>query len=501
MANSQARLTKPTLDKDLDKLTRVEEAAHFVSKGLVAPGIGLVFLALAMVFSAVYVMDRPGAVIIIAAAAIGAYMAMNIGANDVTNNVSPAVGSKALTMTGALVIAAIFETLGAVIAGGDVVSTISKGIIDPTSVPGTNAFIWAMMAALLASALWLNLATWLGAPVSTTHSIVGGVMGAGIAAAGADAVDWVQMSSIAASWIISPLLGGIVAAIFLAFIKEYIIYRDDKLAAARKWVPVLIAVMTGAFAAYLATKGLNRLISISFVTALLIGIAAGVISYFAAVPFVGRQSLGLENRYQSLRKLFRIPLIFSAALLSFAHGANDVANAIGPLAAIVHAAQDAEVSSNVTVPFWVMLIGAVGISLGLLLFGPRLIALVGEQITKLNPMRAFCVALSAALTVIVASAMGLPVSSTHIAVGAVFGVGFFREWYTRNSKRRLEYIRRKGGKIDLEEAEERNPDEMRRRYLVRRSHFMTIVAAWIITVPAAAGLSALLFVLLDSVFG
>ena len=501
MANSQARLAKPTLDKDLDKLTRLEEAAHFVSRGLVAPGVALVFLVLAMLFAGVYVIDRPGAAVVIAAAAIGAYMAMNIGANDVTNNISPAVGSKALTMTGALIIAAIFETAGAMIAGGDVVETISKGIIAPDAVASPTIFIWVMMGALLSSALWVNLATWLGAPVSTTHAIVGGVIGAGIAAAGTGSVDWAAMTAIAASWVISPLLGGIVAALFLALIKEFIIYRDDKIAAAKTWVPVLIAVMTGSFSAYLALKGLNNVLPIGVATGFLIGIGAGIAAYVAAVPLVRRQSNGLENRNQSLRKLFRIPLIFSAALLSFAHGANDVANAIGPLAAIVHAAQEADMSANVSVPFWVMLIGAIGISLGLLLYGPRLVALVGEQITKLNPMRAFCVALSAALTVIVASALGLPVSSTHIAVGAVFGVGFFREWYTRNSKRRMDYIRRKNGKLDTDEIEERNTEEMRRRYLVRRSHFMTIVAAWIITVPAAGALSAVLFVLLNGLFG
>ncbi|MCP8897558.1 inorganic phosphate transporter [Shinella daejeonensis] len=501
MANSQARLGKPTLDKDLDKLTRVEEAAHFVSKGLVAPGIGLIFLVLVTLFAGVYVIDRPGAVIVIAATAIGAYMAMNIGANDVTNNISPAVGSRALTMTGALIIAAIFETLGAIIAGGDVVDTISKGIIAPDAVPSPTIFIWVMMGALLSSALWVNLATWLGAPVSTTHAIVGGVIGAGIAASGTASVDWTAITAIAASWVISPLLGGIVAAAFLAFIKEFIIYRDDKIVAARTWVPVLIAVMTGSFLAYLVLKGLGNLISIGMPLTFAIGIVASGIAYAVAVPLVRRQSEGLENRNQSLRKLFRIPLIFSAALLSFAHGANDVANAIGPLAAIVHAAQEADISAQVDVPFWVMLIGGLGISVGLLLFGPRLVALVGEQITKLNPMRAFCVALSAGLTVIVASAFGLPVSSTHIAVGAVFGVGFFREWYTRKSKRRQDYIRRRNGKVDPEEVEERNPDEMRRRYLVRRSHFMTIVAAWIITVPAAAGLSAALFLLLNGLFG
>ena len=445
---------------------------------------------MAMIYAGVYVMDQPGAVIVIAAAAIGAYMAMNIGANDVTNNVGPAVGSKAMSMTVALIIAAVFETAGAMIAGGDVVETISKGILDPQLMPSTDTFIWAMMAALLSSALWVNLATWLGAPVSTTHAVVGGVVGAGVAAAGFAAIDWITMAGIAGSWVISPLLGGVVAALFLAFIKEYIIYRHDKLAAARKWVPVLIGFMVGTFCAYLALKGLNKLVDVTLLSATLIGLACGILSWALSVPMVRRQSMGLENRNQSLRKLFRLPLIFSAALLSFAHGANDVANAIGPLSAIVHAAQAHEITAEISIPLWVMVIGAFGISLGLLLFGPRLIKLVGEQITKLNPMRAFCVALSAAFTVIVASWLGLPVSSTHIAVGAVFGVGFFREWYTRKSKRRIEYMRMKASTWDIDEQEERNADELRRRYLVRRSHFMTIIAAWVITVPASALLAA-----------
>ncbi|MDI7864814.1 inorganic phosphate transporter [Rhizobiaceae bacterium n13] len=493
MPKSTPHLVKRTLDKDLDKIAYVEEATNYVSRGLAGPGIGLVFLVVAMIFAGVYVINQPGAAIVIAAAAIGAYMAMNIGANDVTNNVGPAVGSKAMSMTVALIIAAVFETAGAMIAGGDVVETISKGILDPSLMSNTDIFIWAMMAALLSSALWVNLATWLGAPVSTTHAVVGGVVGAGVAAAGVGSIDWVQMAGIATSWVISPLLGGVVAALFLAFIKEYIIYREDKIAAARKWVPVLIALMVGSFSAYLALKGLKKVADISLLTATMIGLVAGAMSWAGSVPLVRRQSIGLENRNQSLRKLFRLPLIFSAALLSFAHGANDVANAIGPLSAIVHAAQDHEITAQISIPLWVMVIGAFGISLGLLLFGPRLIRLVGEQITKLNPMRAFCVALSAAFTVIVASWLGLPVSSTHIAVGAVFGVGFFREWYTRNSKRRINYMRMKAGNWDIEEPEERNPDELRRRYLVRRSHFMTIVAAWVITVPASALLAAAIY--------
>ncbi|THV23313.1 inorganic phosphate transporter [Peteryoungia ipomoeae] len=493
MGKSTPKLLKPTLDKDLDKIAFVEEAAQHVSRGFAPFGIAILFLVAATVFAGAVVMDRPGSLMVIAAAAIGAYMAMNIGANDVTNNVGPAVGSRAMSMGVALAIAVVFETAGAMIAGGDVVSTISRGIVDPAKMPSADVFVWAMMASLLSSALWVNLATWIGAPVSTTHAVVGGVLGAGVAAAGMASVNWSVMGGIAASWIISPVLGGIIAALFLAFIKEFIIYRHEKIEAARRWVPILIGIMTGAFISYLVLKGLNKLVTVTLWQSLAIGLFAGIISWLLSRPLIRRQSEGLENRNQSLRKLFRLPLIFAAALLSFAHGANDVANAIGPLSAIVHAAQAHEISGEVIVPLWVMIIGAAGISLGLLLFGPRLIKLVGEQITKLNPMRAYCVSLSAAITVIVASALGLPVSSTHIAVGAVFGVGFFREWYTRNSKRRMEYMRMKSEKWVIEPKPERNPEELRRRYLVRRSHFMTIVAAWIITVPASAGLAAVLY--------
>jgi len=493
MAKSPPSLVKRTLDKDLDKFAYVEEAAQHISRGYAPIGIGLIFLVTTMIFAGAYVINQPGAVVVVAASAIGAYMAMNIGANDVTNNVGPAVGSRAMTMTTALVIAVIFESAGALIAGGDVVSTISKGIVDPAQVPNAEVFAWAMMAALLSSALWVNLATWIGAPVSTTHAVVGGVMGSGIAAAGIGAVNWESMIGIAASWVISPLFGGVIAALFLAFIKEFIIYRHDKIAAARRWVPILIALMVGTFCAYLTLKGLKQIMHVSLLTAVLVGLVTGTIGWVLSVPLIRRQSVGLENRNQSLRKLFRLPLIFAAALLSFAHGANDVANAIGPLSAIVHAVRANEIAAKVEIPIWVMVIGATGISLGLFLFGPKLIRLVGEQITKLNPMRAYCVSLSAAVTVIVASWLGFPVSSTHIAVGAVFGVGFFREWYTRNSKRRMDYIRAKSDRWIVEEAAERNAEEMRRRYLVRRSHFMTIVAAWVITVPAAAGLAALLY--------
>ena len=481
-----------TLDRDLGRFSSLEYGAQLVSRPMMGIGIAVAFIIIAGLASTLFFGGSQTSYVVIAAAAIGAYMAVNIGANDVANNMGPAVGANALTMGGAIVIAVLCETAGALLAGGDVVSTISKGIIDPSSVSDSEIFIWAMMAALISSAVWVNLATWVGAPVSTTHAVVGGVMGAGIAAAGFAAVNWPNMGLIAASWVISPLLGGAVAAGFLAFIKHFIIYRDDKIAAARIWVPILVGIMGGVFAVYLSIKGLKKIIDVDLPTALLIGLGAGVVIYVIATPLVKHQSHGLENRNRSLKVLFSIPLVLSAALLSFAHGANDVANAVGPLAAIVHAEEFGEFAGKVNIPIWVMIIGAFGISFGLILFGPKLIKMVGSQITKLNPMRAYCVALSAAITVIIASWLGLPVSSTHIAVGAVFGVGFFREWHEERRARKSSAAR--------ETPEAIAPAERRRRKLVRRSHFMTIIAAWVITVPAAALLSGMIFLMLRAAF-
>ncbi|GLK65263.1 inorganic phosphate transporter [Paracoccus kondratievae] len=480
-----------TLDRDLGRFANLEAAAAYVSRPLVAPGIALVFIILAGLAAVMMLGQSSRMLVVVTAAVFGAYMALNIGANDVANNMGPAVGANALSMGGAIVIAVIFESAGALIAGADVVSTISRGIVAPEALDTPATFVWAMMAALLSSALWVNLATWIGAPVSTTHAVVGGVVGAGLVGAGIGAVQWNQMAAIAASWVVSPLLGGLVAAGVLWFIKSRIIYRDDKIAAARVWVPVLVGVMSGTFAAYLVMKGLKQIIHISMGPALLLGLIVGAASWLLMIPVTRRQSEGLENRNKSLKVLFGIPLVASAALLSFAHGANDVANAVGPLAAIVQTVQTGNLNDDVTIPLWVMLIGAFGISFGLSLFGPKLIRMVGSEITKLNPMRAYCVALSAAVTVILASALGLPVSSTHIAVGAIFGVGFFREW---DAERRLKQARMAIPGEDSIPAEER-----RRRKLVRRLHVLTIGAAWVVTVPAAALLSALLFLILRQI--
>ena len=486
-------MVKSSLDKDLEKFAHVEAATRTPAGSVVTHGTAFVFLCLSALIAGVYFGLTADTAIVVFAAILGGYMALNIGANDVANNVGPAVGSRALTMVGALVIAAIFESAGALLAGGDVVATISKGIIDPAQVADTRTFMFAMMAALVAAAVWVNLATWVGAPVSTTHAVVGGVMGAGIAAVGFQLVNWGTFSAIAASWVISPVLGGVIAAAFLAFIKINLIYQEDKIAAARRWVPLLVAIMAGAFAAYLAIKGFKRVWRPDAAMVALIGAAVFATAWAVVHPLIRRQSEGMENRNQSLRTLFRIPLICSAALLSFAHGANDVANAIGPLAAILHSAQFGNIAGKVEVPTWIMMIGAFGISLGLFLYGPKLVRMVGDKITKMNPMRAYCVALSAAITVIIASWLGLPVSSTHIAVGAVFGVGFFREYYTRRSKRRREMVSRLRVESGPDDEKLLTPEILRHRRLVRRSHFMVIIAAWIVTVPSAAILAALVY--------
>ena len=486
---------KTTVDKDLKRIVQLEKASSRVSQRYLNMGFGFLFLLAVWVFAYFQTGGVEVYSIVTVAALIGAYMAMNIGANDVANNVGPAVGSKALTLVGALCIAAVFEAAGAMIAGGEVISTISKSIVSPDSFADKTIFIWAMMAALLSAAVWVNLATYVGAPVSTTHSIVGGVIGAGIAAAGFAAVDWFVMMKIAASWVISPVLGGVIAAAFLAFIKFAILYRDDKISAAKRWVPVLVAIMASAFSVYLCMKGLKRIWKPDATVLTIVGVVAFAIAYFIVRTAVARVADTLENRRRSVGTLFTIPLICAAALLSFAHGSNDVANAVGPLAAIVNAVTEGEVAAKVTLPFWVLAIGAIGIAVGLLLFGPKIIEIVGEKITKLNRVRAFCVALSASITVIIASTLGLPVSSTHIAVGAVFGVGFLREAITN---RRVDVTAGSGSKPTSDPAnptdrEIRRWAKARKRKLVRRSHLMTIVAAWLITVPASAIIAALIF--------
>ena len=526
--------------KNIDKMDR---AMRFSRKDSLRLTIGLLFIGLIMIMTSLQ--EGSNSTVLIVAAMIGGYMAMNIGANDVANNVGPAVGSGAVTLMGAIIIASIFEAAGALIAGGDVVSTIKKGIIDPVLIDDADTFIWLMLAALLSAAIWLNLATAVGAPVSTTHSIVGGVLGGGIAAAGWEIVNWGTMGKIAASWVISPVLGGVIAAGFLLFIKTKIVYKEDMVKAAKKTVPFLIALMSLAFVTYLTLKGLKKvwpdIVDIlvflpdakkpSLAVALSFGAIASVISFIFMKKHVDERATSLTNDRESINSLFTVPLIFAAALLSFAHGANDVANAVGPLAAINDAVVGGGVSSKVSIPLWVMLIGAVGISIGLALYGPKLIKTVGSEITEIDRMRAFAIAMAAAITVIIASQLKLPVSSTHIAVGGVFGVGLLREFlarrkYTDHDAEKLatlkeahegvydfiarfksaplaeqeamiKAVKKKSSTINEElklNKKERNMiRKLFKQELVKRSAIKKIVAAWIITVPASATLAAFLF--------
>lgn len=490
-------------------------------------GISLLFLLGVWLTVGSFSQELPNSMLLMAAAVIGGYMAINIGANDVANNVGPAVGSGALSLGAAVCIAAIFEAGGAIIAGGDVVSTIKGGIIDPSSLEDGRAFVWLMTAALLAGALWLNLATWMGAPVSTTHSIVGGVLGAGIAAGGWGIADWAVMGKIAASWVISPVLGGALAALFLFAIKKTVLYRKEVVPAARTFVPWLVAIMAWAFGTYLMIKGVKKIVKVDFLEATLIGLVAAAVVFFIMRTLVGRMASTMENSSAGVNTLFTWPLIFAAALLSFAHGANDVANAIGPLAAINDAlSAGGLVVTSATIPMWVMMVGALGLAVGLMLFGPRLIKTVGSEITELDKTRAFCIALSAALTVILASQLGLPVSSTHIAIGGVFGVGFLREYLKSNYATQLHKIMehhdpaeqerlkpflddfrnasveemenllkqaKKKKQVPLSKSERKRLKKIYREEMVKRSHLVRIAAAWIITVPASAMMAATLF--------
>ena len=355
-------------------------------------------------------------------------------------------------------------------------------------------------------------------------------MGAGIAAAGWGAVNWTSMGAIASSWVISPVLGGIVAALLLMLLQRGVYQQDDMLAAARRVVPLMTAAMAWAFTAYLAMKGLKQVVKLELWMAL---VAGGVVA--VAVLLVSRQRVaarvvGMEASRDNVNLLFTMPLIFGAALLSFAHGANDVANAVGPLAGVYEALSSGGASEKVAIPRWIMVVGAIGLSLGLALFGPKLIRTVGSEITELDRARAFCIALSAAVTVLIASQLGLPVSSTHVALGAVFGVGFLREYLDSQAGKAIEAVLNEHGRDShflleqrLHKLYDASPDEKKavmkeiksmksrgmlsrdeskrlrkviKRKLVKRQIFARIVSAWLITVPVSAALSAMFFYML-----
>lgn len=403
---------------------------------------------------------------IIIAAILAFYLAINIGANDVANNMGPAVWSKAISIGWAIIIAAIFEASWAIIAGGDVVNTIKWWIIDSSTVTDSSVFIGIMLATLLGSAVWINIATYTRSPVSATHSVIGWLIGATIIALWVDAIIWEKITQIVASWVISPLMWGSIAALLLWSIDKTIMNRESRHDAAQVWVPVYVALMGWAFSSYLLLKWLKRVIHMEQIHAFIAGWIIACITYLVVRKLLQKYDGFFKNSKKSINKLFNIPLIFSAALLSFAHGANDVANAIGPFAAIYDSVSTWTISSSAGIPIWIMCIWALGLAIGLWVYGSTLIKTVGNEITKLNQVRAYCVALSAAITVIIASTLGLPVSSTHIAIGWIFGIGLYREigrkFSTKSNKQYLD-----------------------------KSILKQILLSWIITLPASAFIAAI----------
>ncbi|NNE64468.1 MAG: inorganic phosphate transporter, partial [Gammaproteobacteria bacterium] len=444
--------------------------------------------------------EATSALILVAACACG-YLALNIGANDVSNNVGPAVGTGALSLPAAIAIAIIFSSSGALLAGDSVISTIARDIINPADFGDAHVFIFTMIAALMAAAVWLNISTWLGIPVSTTQAVTGGLLGAAVTAAGIAAVDWVVVLNIAVSWFASPLIGGLISALFLLFVEKAIFSQTDMLNAAGRWIPVLLAVMISVFTLYVLAKSQQGVAKLDPFGLSLIATAVFVTVVIVMNQLLARVSAGMQNHPTMVNQLFRFPLILAAALLSFAHGANDVANAIGPMSAIIAVTSPAA-GGQVDVPAWVMIIGVTGICLGLALFATKLVRNVGKSLTSMDQSRAFCVCLAAAITVTGATAAGLPVSSTHIVAGAILGIGFYRELKHFREIKLIEKAEIRSVEFrelvlgDDFRAPGHRPPSRGYRKLVRREVLLNIVLAWVITLPAVAVISGGLFVIL-----
>ena len=414
-------------------------------------------------------------IILAAAIVAGLYMAWAIGANDVANSMGTSVGSGAITVGGAIVIAGTFEFLGAFLAGGEVTSTIRKGIIDAEALDDDpDLLVVGMLSALLAAAVWLTVASRFGWPVSTTHSIVGAIIGFAVVAIGVEAVHWWDVATIAASWVVTPVLAGLIAFLLVLSVQWLIFDKDDPAVQARRYVPVYIFAAVLVTATVTFVKGLKHVgLDLSMPMAILYSaLAAGIVAVVSrmAINRLNFRSLespgGRQSRFNDVEKVFGILMIVTASGMAFAHGSNDVANAIGPVAAIVGVVSTGGVAAKSAVPVWVLLIGAAGIVVGLATFGYRVMATIGRKITELTPSRGFAAEFAAASTVIVASGTGLPVSTTQTLVGAVMGVGLAR------------------GVTALDFG------------VVR-----TILISWVVTLPVGATLAVAFYYLLRTLFG
>ena len=407
-------------------------------------------------------------VFVVLAVVFGLYMAWGIGANDVANAMATSVGSGALTIGAAIVIAGIFEFLGAFLAGGEVTSTIRKGIIDTGLLADDpNKLVYGMLASLLAAAVWLTIASRFGWPVSTTHSIVGAIVGFAAVAIGVDAVKWGEVGSIAASWVVSPILAGSMAFLLVLSVQRLIFNTSDPEKYARRYVPVYIfatAMVIGlvTFLKGLKHVGLDVSLGQGVGYAFVFAVAVGVIGFVVIRRMRFKPEATEYFRFANVERVFAILTIVTACAIAFAHGSNDVANAIGPVAAVISVVNTGEVLQTAAVPPWVLLLGAIGIVVGLATYGYRVMATVGRNITALTPSRGFAAGLAAATTVALASATGIPISTTHTLVGGVLGVGLARGI----------------GALDL-------------------GVIRTIFMSWIITLPAGAILSVIFYYILS----
>jgi len=374
----------------------------------------------------------PAVVYLSLAAAFGLFMAWGIGANDVANAMATSVGARALTPAQAVGVAAVFEFAGAYLAGGEVTSTIRKGIIDASVLTATpELLVYGMLAALLASGVWLLIASRKGWPVSTTHTIVGAVVGFAAVGIGLEAVRWDKVGTIVMSWIVSPLLAGAIAFAVFNSIQRLIIDTEDPLRNVKRYGPVYIFAVSFVIVMLTLTKGLKHVgLNLTAFEALVLALLIAMVTAALGVFLINRTKIDpaadRDFHYASVEKVFAIMMIFTASAMAFAHGSNDVANAVGPMAAVVATVTTGEVLQNSPLPPWVLLLGAAGIVVGLATFGYRVMLTVGKKITELTPSRGFAAELSAASTVVLASFTGLPISTTQTLVGAVLGVGFAR---------------------------------------------------------------------------
>jgi len=412
-------------------------------------------------------------IFLVLAGCFGLFMAWGIGANDVANAMATSVGSKALTLKRAVIIAAIFEFAGAFLAGGQVTSTIRKGIIDADLLSGSpELLVYGMLAALLAAGIWLLVATKYGLPVSTTHSIVGAIVGFAAVGIGIEAVKWGKVGSIAASWVVSPVIAGALSYALFRSVQKLILDTADPMKNSKRFVPFYI-FLTGAMISLVTMfKGLKHIgLDLSktecYGISIVFGLVCAAIGAFLIRKISFSEERNISNHFHDVERVFGVLMVFTACAMAFAHGSNDVANAVGPVAAIVSVVtSDGEIAQKSAMPIWILLLGAVGIVAGLIMYGHKVIATVGSGITDLTPSRGFCCNLAASTTVVLASGTGLPISTTHTLVGAVLGVGFARGISALN-------LRMIG----------------------------SIFMSWIITLPAGAILAIIFFYMLKSIFG